>query len=69
MDCVTVSPKYQIVIPANVRESLKIRPGDKIQIIQFDGRIELVPMKPIKTMKGFLRGVNPSIDRDEGDRV
>ena len=68
MDCVTVSPKYQIVIPINVRESMKIRPGDKIQVIQFDGRIELVPMKPVKSLRGFLRGVDPSIHRDEEDR-
>lgn len=69
MDCVTVSPKYQIVIPASVRTSMKIKPGDKIQVIQFDGRIELVLMRPIKKMRGFLKGMNPDIARDEGDRV
>ena len=68
MDCVTVSPKFQIVIPVKVREAMKIRPGDKIQVVQFDGRIELVLMKPIKSLRGFLRGVDPAIDRDEEDR-
>ena len=69
MDCVTVSPKYQIVIPANVRESMKIKPGDKIHVIEFDGRIELVLMRPIKKMRGFLKGMNPHISREDGDRL
>jgi AbrB family looped-hinge helix DNA binding protein len=68
MDCVTVSPKYQIVIPLHIRKALKISPGDMIQVIQFDGRIELVPMKPITSMRGFLRGMNPTFERDEEDR-
>ncbi len=68
MNCVTVSPKFQIVIPVEVRQSMKIQPGDKIQVIQFDGRIELVPVKPVKSLRGFLRGINPKIDRDEDDR-
>ncbi|MBF0410074.1 MAG: AbrB/MazE/SpoVT family DNA-binding domain-containing protein [Candidatus Riflebacteria bacterium] len=69
MDCVTVSPKYQIVIPVKVREALKIRPGDKIQVIQFDGRIELVPLSSPQKLRGFLRGVNPSIDREAEERL
>jgi AbrB family looped-hinge helix DNA binding protein len=68
MNCVTVSPKYQIVIPANVRQSMNIRPGDKIQVLQFDGRIELVPMRPVKKLRGFLKGIAPEIIRDEDDR-
>jgi len=69
MDCVTVSPKFQIVIPVNVRECLKIRAGDKMQVIQFDGRIELVLVKPVKSMRGFLQGIDPLIGRDKKDRI
>lgn len=68
MNCVTVSPKYQIVIPAHVRESMNIRPGDKIQVLQFDGRIELVPVRPVKRLRGFLKGISPEIHRDDDDR-
>jgi len=68
MDCVTVSPKFQIVIPLQIREAMNIRPGDKIQVIPFDGRIELVPVKPARSLRGFLRGIDPTIEREEEDR-
>jgi AbrB family looped-hinge helix DNA binding protein len=56
---VTVSPKFQVVIPQSVRESLGIRPGQKVQVIQFENRIELVPLKPIKKSRGFSRASTP----------
>ena len=68
MDQVTVSPKYQVVIPAKVRRSLGIRPGQKVQVIQYEGRIELIPLVPLKKAKGFLRGIDTKIKR-ERDRV
>lgn len=68
METVLVSPKFQIVIPRAIRESLKIRPGQKIQIILYSDRIELIPLKPIKKMHGFLKGIDTSIAR-EPDRV
>ena len=68
MAVVTVSPKYQVIIPQNVRRSLGIKPGNKVQVILYDGRIELIPVKPIKKMRGFLKGIDTTIDR-EADRL
>ena len=68
MDTVTVSPKYQIVIPKNIRTSLKLRPGQKMKIIEYDGRIELIPDKSIEDLKGFLRGINTDFVRED-DRL
>ncbi len=68
MDTVTVSPKYQVVIPSQVRKVLKIEPGHKIQVLLYDNRIEMIPIKPVKEARGFLRGINTSIEH-EVDRV
>ncbi|MFQ5946662.1 MAG: AbrB/MazE/SpoVT family DNA-binding domain-containing protein [Anaerolineae bacterium] len=68
MEVVTVSPKYQVVIPQKVRESLGIKPGQKVQVIQYGGRIELIPVKSIKESRGFLKGMDTSVER-ELDRV
>jgi AbrB family looped-hinge helix DNA binding protein len=65
---VTVSPKYQIVIPKTVREALNIRPGQKMQVIEYAGRIELMPERDIKELRGFLKGINTEFKREE-DRV
>ena len=69
MDAVTVSPKYQVVIPRAVRERMGIRPGERLEVISFDDRIELVPIRPMREMKGFLKGLDRSFRRDEDDRV
>ncbi len=68
MTAVTVSPKYQVVIPKEVRESLGIYSGQKIQVLTYQNRIELIPIKPMKKMRGFLKGINTKILRDK-DRV
>ena len=68
MTTVTVSPKYQVVIPKEIREELKLKPGQKLQIIQFEDRIEFLLLKNIKNVRGFLKGINTEIKR-EGDRV
>jgi len=68
MTSVTVSPKYQVVIPKAVRESMGIVAGQKIQILTYQNRIELIPIKPMKKMRGFLRGMDSSVKRDR-DRV
>ena len=65
---VTVSPKFQIIIPKLVRQKLDIQPGQKLQIISYEGRIEYVLMKTIQEMRGFLNGIDTSVERD-GDRV
>lgn len=68
MQSVTVSPKYQVVIPKSIRNALHLKPGQKMQIIEFEGRIELIPELPIKQLRGFLKGINTEFNR-EGDRV
>ena len=68
MISVTVSPKYQVVIPKEVRESMGIVSGQKIQILTYQNRIELIPVQPMKKMKGFLKGIDTSVRRDK-DRV
>ena len=65
---VTVSPKFQVVIPLAIREALGIRPGQKIQAIQYRDRIELIPVRPIRKARGMLRGIDTSVPRDR-DRV
>jgi AbrB family looped-hinge helix DNA binding protein len=68
MQTVTVSPKFQVVIPKEMRESLKLAPGQKVQALLYDNRIELIPVRPIKKMRGFLKGIDTNIDR-ETDRL
>ncbi|MDQ7837989.1 MAG: AbrB/MazE/SpoVT family DNA-binding domain-containing protein [Thermodesulfobacteriota bacterium] len=68
MQTVTVSPKFQVVIPRAVRESLGLRPGQKMQVIEYDGRIEFIPERDITELRGFLKGINTEFER-EGDRV
>ena len=68
MEAVLVSPKYQVVIPRAVRAALGIRPGQRMQVIQYEDRIELVPIRPMHEMRGFLKGIDTTIER-EPDRV
>ena len=68
METVTVSPKYQVVIPKSVRKALGIRAGQKIQVVVYEGRIELVPVTPVKKLRGFARGIDTSIKRED-DRI
>lgn len=65
MSVVTVSPKYQVVIPKDVREGLELEPGDKVEVIQLEGRIELVPVRPIESLRGFLKGVDNNFTRED----
>ena len=68
MTAVTVSPKYQVVIPKEVREAMGIFSGQKIQVLTFQNRIELIPIKPMKKLKGFLKGIDTEVSRDK-DRI
>ena len=68
MNTVTVSPKYQVVIPKNIRDALHLRPGQKMKVIEYNGRIELIPDRDISELKGFLKGINTDFIR-EGDRL
>ncbi len=65
---VTVSPKFQVVIPKEIRESMGIVSGQKVQMIKYKNRIELIPLKSMKEMKGFLKGINTEVHRDD-DRI
>lgn len=65
---VTISPKYQVVIPKEIRETLKLKPGQKMQVIEYDHRIELIPDRSISELRGFLKGIDTEFNR-ERDRV
>jgi AbrB family looped-hinge helix DNA binding protein len=68
METVTISPKFQVVIPKSIRESLHLQPGQKVQAIQYGDRVELVPVMPVTQMRGFLRGIDTDVPRED-DRL
>jgi AbrB family looped-hinge helix DNA binding protein len=68
MSTTTLSPKFQIVIPKHIRETLKLEPGNKFHVIEYDGRIEMVPFRKAKELRGFLRGIGTEVPR-ENDRL
>ena len=68
METVTVSPKFQVVIPQKVRKALGLKPGQTVQVIPYEGRIELVPVEPIRRGRGFLKGIDTEVER-EPDRL
>ncbi|MBN1946649.1 MAG: AbrB/MazE/SpoVT family DNA-binding domain-containing protein [Bradymonadales bacterium] len=67
MSIVTLSPKFQVVIPKVIREKLDLKPGQQVQAVMYEGRIELIPLRPISEMRGFLRGMDTTVER-ESDR-
>ena len=68
MNVVTISPKFQVVIPREIRERLKLEPGQKVQALVFGNRIEFIPLRPAREMRGFLRGLDTTVHR-ERDRL
>jgi AbrB family looped-hinge helix DNA binding protein len=68
MNTVTISPKFQVVIPLSVRKAFHISPGEKLQVVPFENRIELIPFRKLKKARGFLRGMNTTIRREK-DRI
>lgn len=68
MTTVTISPKFQVVIPKDIRERMKLKPGQKVSVFLFEDRIELIPVRPLKTMRGYLKGIDTTVTRDR-DRV
>lgn len=68
MEAVKISPKYQIVIPKKLRETLNLSPGQKVQMIAFEDRIEIIPVRKISEMKGFLKGIDTTVEREK-DRI
>ena len=68
METETISPKYQVVIPSRIRKLLGVEPGQKVKVILYDNRIEMIPVRPVKEARGFLKGIDTSVDR-EADRL
>jgi len=68
MNSVTISPKYQIVIPQKIRKALQLSPGQKVQVLSYGNRIELIPERKISDMRGFLKGINTEFSRED-DRL
>ena len=69
MDTVTISSKYQMVIPRAIREKWNIKPGQKVRLIVYGSRLEVVPIRDIREARGFLKGMSSDIEREEEDRV
>jgi AbrB family looped-hinge helix DNA binding protein len=68
METVRVSPQFHVVFPRKIRESLGIRPGQRLQVLAYEGRVELIPLRGMKEMRGFLRGIDTTVERNQ-DRV
>lgn len=65
MQSVTLSPKYQVVIPLSVRRSLGLKPGQKMQVVEYEGRVEFIPERDIRELRGFLKGISTEVEREE----
>ena len=68
MSTVTVSPKFQVVIPKNIRDMIGIISGQKIEVVAYQDRIELIPIQPMKKLRGFLKGMDTTVTREK-DRL
>ena len=68
MEAVKISPKFQVVIPKRVRESMQLKSGQQLQVIEYGNRIELIPTKSVDSMRGFMKGINTAFER-ENDRL
>jgi AbrB family looped-hinge helix DNA binding protein len=68
MSVVTVSPKFQVVIPREIREALRLEPGQKVQVLRYQNRVEFIPVRAMREMRGFLKGIDSTVVRDK-DRV
>jgi AbrB family looped-hinge helix DNA binding protein len=68
METTKVSPKFQVVIPLKVREAMELKPGTRFQVVQFEDRIELIPLRSARSLRGSLPGLDTHVPRDP-DRV
>jgi AbrB family looped-hinge helix DNA binding protein len=68
MEAAKISPKYQVVIPKKLRDALNLSPGQRVQMIMYGNRIEMIPLKKMSEMKGFLKGIDTTVAR-EPDRL
>jgi AbrB family looped-hinge helix DNA binding protein len=68
METAIISPEFQVVIPQAIREALRIQPGQKVQVMLYQSRIELIPERSVREMRGFLKGIDTTVER-EPDRA
>ncbi len=68
MQAVTISPKFQVVIPKPVRSHLNLSPGQKMQVIEYEERVELIPERDITELRGFVKGIDTTFERED-DRI
>ena len=68
MSTVTVSPEFQVVIPRAIRDALHLTAGEKLRVLRYSGRVELIPVRPIQEMRGFLKNMDTRIEREK-DRL
>ena len=68
MNTVTLSAKFQVVIPQAIREALRLTVGEKLRVMHYAGRVEFIPVRPMRKMRGFLRGMDTQIERED-DRL
>ena len=64
MPTVTISSKFQVVIPKDIRDELNLKPGQRVQAIAYSNRIELIPVRPMRQMRGFIRGIETDVPRE-----
>lgn len=69
MSTVTVSPKYQVVIPEKIRKAMGIKPGQKFEVVEYEGCLELIPVRPMRSLRGSLKGLNTDVQREKEDRL
>ncbi len=65
MEAVKISPKFQVVIPKRVRESMQLKPGQQLQVIEYGNRVELIPTRSVESMRGFMKGINTAFERED----
>jgi len=68
METVTISPKFQVVIPRRIREAMGLRSGEKAKVVSFRNRIEIIPVRDVRKLRGYLKGIDTSFER-EGERL
>jgi AbrB family looped-hinge helix DNA binding protein len=66
MQTVTISPKFQVVIPQRVRELMGLRSGEKAHVLSFRNRIEIIPVRDVRNLRGYLKGIDTAFERDAG---
>ncbi|HMK83786.1 MAG TPA: AbrB/MazE/SpoVT family DNA-binding domain-containing protein [Candidatus Bathyarchaeia archaeon] len=69
MTTVTISSKFQVVIPEDVRSRMRLQPGQKVVVVEKDGVVHLIPLIPIKNARGLAKGAKTGMIREEKDRV